>query len=919
MGAWKLRNDSILLHTMSQQASVALPLKCDRSTMGRHLDEAIRCTLLNCACESFQPGKISLRTCDHCKHGWVAHALDKLSTQHLYHPAQVELVQSSVVFDISSLILYGTQALPVRLKILLDRLFSVLKQDEILHILHSLGWTLRDYVRGYILQDTMGKVLDRWSIMSQEEEVVTLQQFLRFGETKTIVELMALQEQEGRTVTMPPSEGESGIRTFIESTSPTRSPALLARLQGRGPDSVHYFENLPNSLAFLLPFQYINTGSAPSLGLPANGLTRSPSLPANGLTQELGLPNQSEPVEVKGSEASLSPCSSLGAPVGRMDPKVEPCSTPPHSPSPPQHPHLLKPGPRSLPFGTLSSRPHRMRRLGAASRKGRVCCSSCGKTFYDKGTLKIHFNAVHLKIKHRCTVQGCNMVFSSLRSRNRHSANPNPRLHLPVLRNNRDRDLIRSASHAHSTTAIMNGPTHSATPVISAVPVISVHMATPLLPVTPTSSLDPQLQGSLVFPSLKSVQPAQPIPPFYRPLVPPPGALVHSPVSLTSPTNGPSLTHPISCSPRLPLQDPGPESAPKKKPRKSSMPVKIETEAMGTAGEYKEVEDPGDNHGNNNRSVSNSIRDSQLCSPSPGERSSGPAPPWTCYVCQKSFRSSYSVKLHFRNVHLKEMHICTLSGCSAAFPSRRSRDRHSSNINLHRKLLTKELDHLALDSPPTPLPPILSGHEQGAEAVGGREGGRGRGEEFCPMIECGSHSPERSISAELRSTSSAWSSNSAESDPGSNEGALLNETEAVGDGDYICQKAEQLGDTGLSESLGCSSEAAGWQQCDPSPLCHNSAPSPCNSSPLSQGSSPAPATPPPLQCCSGPLGAVVSAAFRGSSATKPSAMEGPCGSITALSSYGSMLRSHARFPCRDRRSQNPTLHKNTAPLTAMMD
>lgn len=61
--------------------------------------------------------------------------------------------------------------------------------------------------------------------------------------------------------------------------------------------------------------------------------------------------------------------------------------------------------------------------------KSRVSCGSCGKTFYDRGTLKIHYNAVHLKIKHQCTVQGCDMLFSSLRSRNRHSANPNPRLH----------------------------------------------------------------------------------------------------------------------------------------------------------------------------------------------------------------------------------------------------------------------------------------------------------------------------------------------------------------------------------------------------------------------------------------------------------------------------------------------------------
>ncbi|XP_019711564.1 uncharacterized protein LOC109506950 isoform X4 [Hippocampus comes] len=61
--------------------------------------------------------------------------------------------------------------------------------------------------------------------------------------------------------------------------------------------------------------------------------------------------------------------------------------------------------------------------------KGRVSCGLCGKSFYDKGTLKIHHSGVHLKIKHGCTVAGCAMLFSSLRSRNRHSANPNPRLH----------------------------------------------------------------------------------------------------------------------------------------------------------------------------------------------------------------------------------------------------------------------------------------------------------------------------------------------------------------------------------------------------------------------------------------------------------------------------------------------------------
>lgn len=61
--------------------------------------------------------------------------------------------------------------------------------------------------------------------------------------------------------------------------------------------------------------------------------------------------------------------------------------------------------------------------------KKRVQCMVCMGTFCDKGALKIHFSAVHLKEMHKCTREGCDMVFSSRRSRNRHSANSNPKLH----------------------------------------------------------------------------------------------------------------------------------------------------------------------------------------------------------------------------------------------------------------------------------------------------------------------------------------------------------------------------------------------------------------------------------------------------------------------------------------------------------
>ncbi|KAM4585486.1 zinc finger protein basonuclin-2 isoform 4-T4 [Odontesthes bonariensis] len=958
-------------------AVTRLPLKCDRSTMGRDLEEAIRCTLVNCTCECFQPGKIHLRTCDHCKHGWVAHALDKLSTQHLYHPTQVEIVQSNVVFDISSLMLYGTQAVPVRLKILLDRLFSVLKQEEVLHILHGLGWTLRDYVRGYILQDAAGKVLDRWTIMSREEEIITLQQFLRFGETKSIVELMAIQEKEGQAVTVPSSKTDSGIRTFIESNNRTRSPGLLTHLENSSPSSIHHFENIPNSLAFLLPFQYINPVSAPMLGLPPNGLPiEKPAL----RLREPSLPNQGEQVDTSESEVSLSPfCTGqspsrgvLGAMNNNTEPKTEPNNrASPMSPSPssqqaqqqtqlqqqqqqcqqqsqnqPQpnnlsdhqiHHQFVKDEPsKTITHSSFSSKMHRMRRMGSTSRKGRVCCNSCGKTFYDKGTLKIHYNAVHLKIKHRCTIEGCNMVFSSLRSRNRHSANPNPRLHMPMLRNNRDKDLIRANSN-------------SGTPVISSSKNGGFTLTSPGRPPLgfTTPPIDPMLQSPLqsplVFPSLKSVQPVQPVPPFYRTLLSP-ADLVSPPVSLPTSPIMPTTTNSTTLmdhqqqilaaaavashnnvhmseaghlSHRLPtpsanhdLTPSNSDPTPKKKPRKSSMPVKIEKEVIDVADEYEDKDEDDDdnihhNHhhhqssllhnnvkingncnsnnnsrsgtghqsggsgqqspsqddmspglalrgmmrqsedecregtGSDSRGAASELRcmdsftsedqdherdfenesetsDSKMfyrdelmdveehqkhsrggrgldkeqenegsdeahlrkeiegkshSSPSPnqptikikeelndptydmfcmsqyglynggmaaaaasmaalhesfissmgygasppkfpssqspeGDSCSSPDPK-ICYVCKKSFKSSYSMKLHYKNVHLKEMHVCTVAGCNAAFPSRRSRDRHSSNINLHRKLLTKELDDIVLDPQLTPLPKDL--------------------------------------------------------------------------------------------------------------------------------------------------------------------------------------------------------------------
>ncbi|XP_048418850.1 zinc finger protein basonuclin-2 isoform X2 [Stegostoma tigrinum] len=764
------------------------------------MSDSIRCTLVNCNCECFQAGKINIRQCDHCKHGWVVHALDKLQVNHLYQQSQVEIVQSNVVFDISSLMLYGTQAIPIRLKILLDRLFSVLKQEEVLQILHSLGWTLQDYIRGYILQDASGKVLDRWSIMTYEEEMVSLNQFLRFGETKSIVELMAIQEKEGHAVVVPPTKNNSDIRAFIESSNQTRNPALAAQPEKLNASSAHHFENIVNNLAFMLPFQFFNPIPMPLLGAsPKSFLLDQPQDRPRETKREIPIPvnkgflvnahadffpspeetsqNSQDGVHPDTKNNSASEYSGVISPALSVTPKhdIEQLYVPSHI------------------------RGKCVEKAGSLTNKGRVYCSACEKTFYDKGTLKIHYNAVHLKIKHKCTVEGCNMVFSSLRSRNRHSSNPNPRLHMPTMKNNRDKDL-RNCS---LTTVIQVNNrkldiTHCPGTDARSLPAFDNPRAEPANTIqTGTCNSG----HSTMFQNLKTVQPVLP---FYRSLVPP--------SELAIPQD--ALPHVPVPAPSIPEQPP----VPKKKSRKSSMPVKIEKESMegleeheggpldssGAAaqhrndsrfqhvkdslertesrlsylsdpeeqspkGQHRElvaasdkadtveksansplhlengdayvqaktviISSPGEEqrelepdsgeglvfksegwlqptnnckevqHGLPNGGFSSALlhrRPGSPCSESPAVNgctylqpvadkgdNQGTSNPNYCYVCKKVFKSSYSVKLHYKNVHLKEMHLCTVGGCNAAFPSRRSRDRHSANINLHHKLLTK--------------------------------------------------------------------------------------------------------------------------------------------------------------------------------------------------------------------------------------
>ncbi|XP_020708467.2 uncharacterized protein LOC105686793 isoform X2 [Athalia rosae] len=592
---------------------------------------SIRCTVNGCSCDSFTPGKRHLRYCDKCHHGWVPHALARLSSsngvagsgtgvggdvasnplpcgrdengavgrvgrigggeersaeQEVEKSRSPESVEPTAAFDVASLVLYGSRALPIRLKILLDQLFNQLPHPQVTRLLAAFGWTNEDYSRGYILQDSQnGPVLDRWSICSAEEEPLVLQQFLRFAETRPFVQQLLLAagtpgsdamspSRRPSPPTMPlahlppplhllhcglpppgsrlphppvppvshpsmsPSSAQKHVynpitgssnapttpttiggnnsppRTTIENSHLTVSP--LNRLQSMQPfdfrklgalglpgfpplpppppadillgsrksmrhsqscySPPHHLSNsqlrppvptMPPVSSAALNFSHSLAAAVSSGTLPPNFPNHFPPPPIIGKPNSGGMQTTTNPVDMHssgekssdfGSEDDEDDDENSGSALNlsRRDSMKHDHHHNHHHHNHNHHHHhhqmSMQPAPLGRPPGVPGRKPHSPGKrqqwgtspnlplnlgtqfINPATGKKRVQCNVCLKTFCDKGALKIHFSAVHLREMHKCTVEGCNMMFSSRRSRNRHSANPNPKLHSPHLR-----------------------------------------------------------------------------------------------------------------------------------------------------------------------------------------------------------------------------------------------------------------------------------------------------------------------------------------------------------------------------------------------------------------------------------------------------------------------------------------------------
>ncbi|XP_049871391.1 zinc finger protein basonuclin-2-like [Pectinophora gossypiella] len=459
--------------------------------------------------------------------------------------------------------------------------------------------------------------------------------------------------------------------------------------------------------------------------------------------------------------------------------------------------------------------------VNPATGKKRVQCNVCLKTFCDKGALKIHFSAVHLREMHKCTVEGCTMMFSSRRSRNRHSANPNPKLHSPHVRRKISAHDGRSAQPFPLLPALARLPLP---PPALLPPELAVRLPPPLA--APPAPLPPRVP-------LDDLRNFSEIEKMYRKITPPDepnrGALdlvnkpsvVHDDSSNNyselndnnedlsddddkvkcedrdSPTverlkyddepedlsvnkkkhvdTEPSET-PFARSGRVDPTAPEDKMSsmvPNKRKRKSGNPTRCsQTNEYNVSDEeynsdlFRNLSTPGssraddeplslkkqkpekwepfqngeeatvdsetvtrvkaESESDDESSAPSVVREglrlrSDLYTPSDSgsdlhtmeDRLARPRSPSAssdrtddrtdlndleipiddenpdrCTACGKVFQNHFTLRMHYRNDHLKLLHPCDVNGCDAAFPSRRSRDRHSSNVDLHRRLLS---------------------------------------------------------------------------------------------------------------------------------------------------------------------------------------------------------------------------------------
>ncbi|KAM8889156.1 zinc finger protein basonuclin-1-like [Synchiropus picturatus] len=326
----------------------------------------------------------------------------------MYDSSQVEIVHSNVVFDICSLMLYGTQAIPIRLKILLDRLFSVLKQEEVSQILNALDWTLQDYIRGYILQ-----LRSRCVVCSKKLFTLYFICIYRHSGnlklhykqlTKDTVQSEFLKSSSNcgytdLTYCQDPNVIESNIPSLVFSGGQNCIGQVFPRkeiIQIKVPDSSNTSPIVEDEMVLDLS----TSSCRPPKGKSESACEGGRSDGAECLEED------KDQLIIEESDESCDYVS-----VGKDE--EEDCTTG-----------------RLGNHCTIGRQQFGLQGLGNGPP---ITCHICHKVYSNKGTFRAHYKTVHLRLLHKCKVPGCDTSFSSVRSRNRHSQNPNLHKNLAIM------------------------------------------------------------------------------------------------------------------------------------------------------------------------------------------------------------------------------------------------------------------------------------------------------------------------------------------------------------------------------------------------------------------------------------------------------------------------------------------------------
>lgn len=662
-----------------------------------------------------------------------------------------------------------------------------------------------------------------------------LQQFLRFGETKSIAQEIILQDakEKQEQYVKQSTRNESEIKKFIQRTNMSMQSYM------RSYESRHLFLN---RLPYIHGSRLMSPPSIHSFSPNAAHDLRPPSIPIQSTSpvSPLGRLQTMQPFDFR-REAS-SPAVSPGLVDKRLSSQSSSSESPQNlsstptpilAPTIPQIPQAQPTEPieavaasTSLVMTTLpqesehetnainyctkeltssiyAERKIRHLRKSAnpikrhwtpstpycstflsPSGKKRVLCTACNKSFCDKGALKIHYSAVHLKEMHKCSIDGCNMMFSSRRSRNRHSANPNPKLHVPQKRKLPDGATLMPSIVRSNVRLISSPPTMVVAPSMVPRPPFSGLNCSPDYPrdtsyfdiARPLNLFSPEkrikleeeynmaeddsscsMYGDLSNESKledsskhdsgypRGINKRKSLLPTRYALVDMAGPASDensndregkSKDTTENSDNGQRMSviestlikkEPVTSSMDLSITPPGPESfgllsvsalrnhimdndlSMKGNGRKeaqnfpriasllASATPKLNNKSLlsGEASPSSSSVSPESDHESESSNTSSDCKSPGLSNGSRSAEDSIDIPidkdnPRKCFACGKQFLNHFSLKTHYKNIHLKLLHVCTIAGCDASFPSKRSRDRHSLNVNLHRKVTSDE-------------------------------------------------------------------------------------------------------------------------------------------------------------------------------------------------------------------------------------